>query len=779
MRLVRLAMSLFGVLAALALWGSCTVQNVIVTINVNGLLPEVGLLRVDLTLNGRPALEGEFEITQNLDRFAVRLPNIDQSYGLLEVNIGGIVEDGCRISAGKAAVQLMPGTFAVEVSVALTPLPEKLCRVTVVRSGAGTVISEPPGIDCGDRCAGDFPISKPMRLTASRVGIANLAANWSGDCTGSRYGLPDSCTLTVTKPMKVNIRFAGGFCGPEGWCWEERAPQGYTLRSVFGSGSNNVWMVGDYGTILHWDGAQMIATNSGTTARLNGVWTSSSTNTWAVGAKGTILHWDGEKWGLIPSGTTQNLNGIWGSGLESAWAVGDSGTFLEWSNTFSQWSPIIPKPSEPSNLMAITGTGAGLLSYVNLWVGASNKTWRWDGTSWTSYAQNLSITGLSGSAGNNIWGIEFLGQLFHWDGMNWSKIGNPEPNGGLRLGIWGNSPSSVWVVSTAGYISRWYQSTWTAYQLDLMPQGALYAIWGSSSNDIWVVGGSGRVARWNGQWTGFSSSASPPLSGIWGSSPNDIWSVGAQGTIKRWLGDRWISVPSGTTNDLTAIWGSRSNDVWAVGNGALLRWQGSQWSAVTLNPDEKLTAIWGSGPSDIWAVGSKRFLASPAPIVHWDGSQWIAVPSNATKNLTAIWGSGPDDVWAAGQAGTMIHWDGSQWLPVPSNTTSDLNALAGSESKNVFAVGAGGTVLRWDGGKWTFVSSETNDLLTGIRVNGPTDVYVLGYSPSANPSASIRKWDGTKWTPILENAHVELYNLWVSGPRDIWAVGSEGAILHY
>jgi hypothetical protein len=44
------------------------------------------------------------------------------------------------------------------------------------------------------------------------------------------------------------------------------------------------------GTIVHYDGASWKPMDPGTTGVLNGVWGSSANDVWAVGDDGTILH---------------------------------------------------------------------------------------------------------------------------------------------------------------------------------------------------------------------------------------------------------------------------------------------------------------------------------------------------------------------------------------------------------------------------------------------------------------------------------------------------------
>src|SRR5438094_2467970 len=95
---------------------------------------------------------------------------------------------------------------------------------------------------------------------------------------------------------------------------------------VWGASPSDVFVVGDGGKILHYNGASWAAQLSGTTQFLFAVWGASGSDVFAVGDTGTILHYDGKGWLAQPSGTTQSVNGVWGSTGSDGVAVGDNGT---------------------------------------------------------------------------------------------------------------------------------------------------------------------------------------------------------------------------------------------------------------------------------------------------------------------------------------------------------------------------------------------------------------------------------------------------------------------
>ena len=64
---------------------------------------------------------------------------------------------------------------------------------------------------------------------------------------------------------------------------------GYTLRGVWGSSIDDVWAVGDNGSIQHWNGTTWSKSTSGTMVPLRGVWGTNATSVWIVGDGKTIL----------------------------------------------------------------------------------------------------------------------------------------------------------------------------------------------------------------------------------------------------------------------------------------------------------------------------------------------------------------------------------------------------------------------------------------------------------------------------------------------------------
>src|SRR5438445_6990310 len=104
-----------------------------------------------------------------------------------------------------------------------------------------------------------------------------------------------------------------------------------TTSAATGTSASDVWVVGDAGPILHYNGTSWSSVSIGTMHTLRSVWGTSASDVWAVGYfyngvsySGSIFHYNGTSWSRI-MGTISipALNSIWGTSASDVWAVGD------------------------------------------------------------------------------------------------------------------------------------------------------------------------------------------------------------------------------------------------------------------------------------------------------------------------------------------------------------------------------------------------------------------------------------------------------------------------
>ncbi len=74
-------------------------------------------------------------------------------------------------------------------------------------TGAGSVTSNPAGINCGGTCASNFPDNTQVQLTAAADGGSNFVS-WGGDCLFAGANL--TCTITMNAAKNVSATFNTG-----------------------------------------------------------------------------------------------------------------------------------------------------------------------------------------------------------------------------------------------------------------------------------------------------------------------------------------------------------------------------------------------------------------------------------------------------------------------------------------------------------------------------------------------------------------------------------------
>ena len=173
------------------------------------------------------------------------------------------------------------------------------------------------------------------------------------------------------------------------WQQSNSVPTENTLYGIWGSSSTDVFAVGVYGTIVHYDGSRWTEMKSGTDRHLNDIWGSSSNNVFAVGDS-TILHYDGNRWSDINMGN-YNLNfyGIWGSSDNNLFIVSHySETILHYNG--SSWTEMTTQ----------NGDNRFEQHVPNIWGHSENDVFaldtidihHYDGNQWTAMNANNIIS---------------------------------------------------------------------------------------------------------------------------------------------------------------------------------------------------------------------------------------------------------------------------------------------------------------------------------------------------------------------------------------------------
>jgi len=290
------------------------------------------------------------------------------------------------------------------------------------------------------------------------------------------------------------------------------------------------------------------AMDGGTTVRLRDVWGVDNENVFAVGDEGTILHYDGVSWERMNSGTTADLWGVWGCGPQSVYAAGENGTLLIFNGT--NWTSIDAGTTE--TLRAVGGTfygdcETGRIGPFILVGGPPGKVLFYDPSSgWHSYLSNSTEELLN----LHVFHLErrsFMVCAVGRSGAVYYSYGTY----GLYMQYWYKSetgvaddlfavfgePDYVFALAGGGNI---YQNT--KQWMEDPPSGVwrrtagfgggrFLDIAARSYNDIFIVGDGGRIVHYDRRtFTDMESKSFSTIRGVW-AGDKQVFAVGDRGLI--------------------------------------------------------------------------------------------------------------------------------------------------------------------------------------------------------------------------------------------------------
>lgn len=480
--------------------------------------------------------------------------------------------------------------------------------------------------------------------------------------------------------------------------WQDAYGSSGSWDAAWGNAGSH-WVVGG-SRILSCGGGYCSTVTSPTANALHGVWGSSANEVWAVGDKGTILFYDGARWAPVTSPTTDDLWAVWGDAAGEAFALTGKLQVLSWKRG-SPWATLTgyEQSSAPVSV-ASAGTGAiwaiqgprvyriqgtyptrtvafeATASFSQIHSSGPNDAWavgadgmiaHWDGTrwgmvpGWQSAGSRENYASLRGTSDTDVWALEARGRARRWDGASW---GAPVATGidTYSVALWGAAANDYWVGGTAGQLSHWNGSTWQrAPDLAfLTSKPDITVMWGSSATDIWASGVGGFTARYNGsQWSAQQRTGWGRVYTIAGSGPTDVWMAGEDKVAHRWNGSAWqdFSVPY---SPIYAIVSLSRTEAYAFGSAVLLKWNGSQWTHRCDDYGFTASAAWGLlGGTDFWAVsgnGTIHKYSIGSLDLYGNGDCYSIRYQPTSEGLAAVWGYDPAHLWAAGESGSLLRF---------------------------------------------------------------------------------------------------------------------------
>lgn len=209
----------------------------------------------------------------------------------------------------------------------------------------------------------------------------------------------------------------------------------HPIQSVFAFNENDIWFCGN--GVMNWDGTNFRSIGISPIVwgpyQMNKIWGSGNSNLYIVGNNGSIAHYNGTNWQRIESGTTLNINDIWGDFNEKTqeWEIlAVAGNKLQGSEN------TILKLLEDNNCEKLNTNGTAW-PLRTLWFKASQKYYVagsgvykkkvFTASYWTECILDISTystNSISGLTINEIVAVGGFGEVLHFNGYSWKSLIN-------------------------------------------------------------------------------------------------------------------------------------------------------------------------------------------------------------------------------------------------------------------------------------------------------------------------------------------------------------------
>jgi len=195
-----------------------------------------------------------------------------------------------------------------------------------------------------------------------------------------------------------------------------------------------------------------------------------------------------------------------------------------------------------------TATQVAVGNAQNVWALNTGNVYRWDHekNNWEQIPGKLTYISVSGE---NVWGVNDKGEIYHWNGAAWNLI--PGSLAQISVGCDG----TVWGVNKNGAI---YRMTSASGTWKLMP-GKVTQIAVGSARNIWALN-AGDVFRWDHEENNWKHI--PGKLTYISASGEEVWGTNDKEEIYHWNGASWSLMPG----NLPQISVGCDGAVWGISN---------------------------------------------------------------------------------------------------------------------------------------------------------------------------------------------------------------------
>jgi len=195
----------------------------------------------------------------------------------------------------------------------------------------------------------------------------------------------------------------------------------------------DIWIAGEWanrGFLGHFDGSGWTEYKSNyfyskgdTVYALRAIWGNAPDDVWAVGDNGTIIHWDGVEWRkeiIDPSYSQYKFTDVWGFNENEIYVAGriyqDEAALIKYNG--SNWETVI-RNSSLAAFATVWGPYSNLIYFIefNNYAIVNGTT-----TQFNLPGRLSGVVKIRGSGSNNVFTVGHFGKMFHFNGLVWKRF---------------------------------------------------------------------------------------------------------------------------------------------------------------------------------------------------------------------------------------------------------------------------------------------------------------------------------------------------------------------
>lgn len=782
-------------------------------------------------------LEGQAEGRVKVAKSALWKSDTLSPPALISLEVAAIGPSGCKVagtrtqdgaqlqnSAQPLTVDMNAGIgWPQEITAVLSRYPTAQCTIQVIPIEP-TAIELPNGTQCPKECQNylseEFDISKTDRNCTEACQTDQelqkiISLTPASQQHGVRFyenGDPVSFPLSISQPHQIYSKYSPSWCSGDALClYNPLVTQ--TINSIWKHKDDDIWAVGNFGLILHYDGKRLVAytaSDSDKTVQddLFSVFGSDDGRVvWAVGAGGRALRLSGSQFIAVQTGTTRLLEGVWVTpDGQAVWMAGSDRTLLKTSGDGTARDDYTETLKAALNATAVLDLraiyGDRQLAAPTLWIGANSRyviSFN-TGTKRVEYAQvpdsSESLRSIAVDR-DTVWAVGETNTVWKKQGSdNWTNY-YPVGLGTKLRSVWvSDSPAGVFVAGSINMDGVQPRGTvrfssdgrsWTGADTDIPMNQSVTAGAGGLSSGFLVGGGGVLLARSGMQAPYEDLNPIVDLYAAHSLASGETWLGGAGSFFMRFKDGVWTRSPAQSAGAaVRAIFGADIEHLWAVGTGGAI-WNntGSGWQQVASPVSVDLNDISGTNEGEAWAIGSGGtvlYLESAS-------GSWRALGDLGIRdNLYGVRAVGPGQAWIVGSRGTIGRMNGTKFESYADRARIDWDLYSvTSLSDQIYAVGSSGEIVQFNGKEFkrSTITQESGATLRKVfsppavsaqsgMQKKPPQLWVIGSDRALYSLSESGSWRSMR-SPIAQ----PIFGISGSSPRDIWFAGTQGAVLRY